>query len=205
MELAGVQRVRDRDLAAGIVLGAGLGLAALFLYLDATYTSTAGATVTVLFGSLFALSDSLIPAVAALGGVALALVLVLQRQLLLSSLSSDLAAARGLPVRAISALYLAAVAVSVALAALTISAILGTALLIGPAATALRLCRRPGQAMLAAAGLGVLATWLGVVLAYDSYSWPPAGRGWPVSFFVVAGVLAFYICAGVVERARGGR
>ena len=27
--------------------------------------------------------------------------------------------------------------------------------------------------------------WLGIVLAYDSYQWPPAGQGWPVSFFVV--------------------
>ena len=34
MELIGIQRPRGRDLATGIVLGAGLGLAALFLYLD---------------------------------------------------------------------------------------------------------------------------------------------------------------------------
>src|SRR5271169_3124122 len=33
MDLIGVQRVRGRDLATGIVLGAALGLSALFLYL----------------------------------------------------------------------------------------------------------------------------------------------------------------------------
>jgi len=30
--------------------------------------------------------------------------------------------------------------------------------------------------------IGVAVTWLGILLAYDSFYWPPAGRGWPVSF-----------------------
>ena len=51
MELIGIQRARGRDLATGIVLGAGFGLAALFLYLGTIYDNTTGATVTVLFGS----------------------------------------------------------------------------------------------------------------------------------------------------------
>ena len=78
--------------------------------------------------------------------------------------------------------------------------ILSTALLIGPAATALRLTRRPWRAMLAAAGLGLAATWIGIVLAYDSYHWPY--RGWPVSFFVVTFVLIAYLVAGVATRRR---
>ena len=53
MELIGVQRRRGRDLATGVVLGSGLGLAALFLYLESTHQSTTGTTVSVLFGSLF--------------------------------------------------------------------------------------------------------------------------------------------------------
>ena len=46
-------RPRGRDLATGIVLGAALGLAALFLYEDTVTSSTTGATVNVLFGSVF--------------------------------------------------------------------------------------------------------------------------------------------------------
>ena len=61
MELIGIQRARGRDLATGIVLGAGFGLAALFLYLGTTSQSTTGATVTILFGSIFAL-DTVDPA-----------------------------------------------------------------------------------------------------------------------------------------------
>ena len=41
------------------------------------------------------------------------------------------------------------------------------------------------------------ATWLGVLLAYDSYYWPPHGQGWPVSFFVVVLILVFYLLAQV--------
>ena len=49
-------RASERDLVTGIVTGAGLGLAALFLYLDVTASSTTGAAVTVMFGSMFAIS-----------------------------------------------------------------------------------------------------------------------------------------------------
>ena len=66
MELIGIQRARGRDLATGIVLGAGFGLAALFLYLGTTSQSTTGATVTILFGSIFALDTSTLPLVAVL-------------------------------------------------------------------------------------------------------------------------------------------
>ena len=131
--------------------------------------------------------------------VATGLVLaVCYRMLLLSSLSSDLAAARGVPVRAIGIAYLVIMAVAVSLAAETIGAILATALLVGPPATALRLTKRPGGALVVAGLIGVAAVWLGIVLAYDSYYWPPAGHGWPVSFFVVALVFLFYLVAGAV-------
>jgi zinc/manganese transport system permease protein len=197
MELIGVQRPRGRDLATGIVLGASLGLAALFLYLLTTQESTTGATVTILFGSLFAIGSSTVPVILALSAVALGLVLVVQRPLLMSSLSPDVAAAHGIPVRLIGAVYLLALAVAVSLAALTIGAILGTALLIGPAASALRLTKRLGAAIVTAGLIGVAATWIGIVLAYDSFYWPPRGHGWPVSFFVVALVLLFYLLSGL--------
>jgi zinc/manganese transport system permease protein len=202
MELIGIQRPRGRDLATGIVLGAGLGLAALLLYLDTIYASTSGATVTILFGSVFAIGSSTLPIVGVLSALAIGLVAAIYRPLLLSSISPEIAAARGLPVRLIGAGFLLALAISVALAAVTIGAILSTALLIGPAAAALRLTRRPGLAIIVAGAIGLVATWLGIVLAYDSYDWPPVGHGWPVSFFVVVAVFVFYALAGVAGRLR---
>jgi zinc/manganese transport system permease protein len=205
MELVGVQRVRGRDLATGVVLGAAIGLAALFLYLDTTQGADGGSTVTILFGSIFAISSTTIPAVVVLAVLAVAMIVLLYRPLLLATVSPEMAAARGIPVRAVGALYLLALALATALAAITIGTILSTALLIGPAATALRLTRRPWRAMLAAAGLGLAATWIGIVLAYDSYHWPPHEHGWPVSFFVVALVFGIYLLSGVVEWLRERR
>ena len=195
MDIIGVQRPRGRDLATGIVRGAALGLAALFLYWDTTHTGVTGATVTILFGSMFTISRSIVPVIALLSVAGLGIVLVLYRPLLLSSISPDLARARGISVRAVGAACLVAIAVAVSLSAMTIGTILSTALLIGPAATALRLTSRPGLAMIWAAVIGVAATWLGVLLAYDSFYWPPARQGWPVSFFVVTLVFLGYVLA----------
>jgi zinc/manganese transport system permease protein len=200
MEWIGIRRPRGRDLATGIVLGAALGLAALFLYLDTTASSTSGATVNVLFGSIFTLPASVVPFIAILSVVAAGIVLGLYRPLLLSSVSSDLATAQGVPVRLVGIGYLVALAVAVSLSAVTIGAILSTALLIGPAATALRITDRTGRAALIAAAIGVAATWLGVLLAYDSYYWFPDRGGWPVSFFVVTLIFLTYI----VSQTRSG-
>ncbi len=207
MELIGIRRPRGRDLATGIVLGAALGLAALFLYWDTTSTSTTGATINVLFGSIFELPSSLVPVIAVFSVVAGGIILVIYRPLLLSSLSPDLAATRGVPVRLVGIGYLVALAVAVSLSAVTIGAILSTALLIGPAATALRLTRRAGLAMAMAAAIGVAAVWLGVLLAYDSYYWRPSHHGGPVSFFVVTLVFVFYLIVNfsVGRSQRRGR
>ena len=204
MDMIGVQRPRGRDLATGIVRGAGLGLGALFLYWDTTHTNTTGATITILFGSMFAISSSLIPVIALFSVITLGIVAANYRPLLLSSIATDLAAVRGVRVRLTGLLCMIAIALAVSLSALTIGAVLSTALLIGPAATGLRLTSRPGLAMTWAALIGLAATWLGVLLAYDSFYWPPARQGWPVSFFVVTLIFAGYLAAPRPGR-RGAR
>jgi zinc/manganese transport system permease protein len=195
-ELANARLVRERDLVVGVVMGAGLGLTALFLYFDVTYSSTTGAAITVMFGSMFSIPASIIPLALAVGMAALTISALFYRPLLLASLSADLAQVQGVRVRMIGLLHLLVLACAVSLAAMTVGAILSTALLIGPAATALRLTRRPGFAIAAAVLLGVAAVWGGILLAYDSYYWTP-GHGWPVSFFIVSLVFVFYLLGGV--------
>ncbi len=204
LELLGLRLPRGRDVATGIVLGAATGLAALFLYLGTTLTSTTGAPVQILFGSLFVVDTSLLPVLIGLSVVCVGLVLVLYRVLLLSSISPEIAAARGIPVRSVGLVYLLVLALTVSLSAVTIGSVLSTALLIGPAATALRLTRHPGVAMAGAAVLAVLAVAVGVVLAYDSVSWPPHGHVWPVSFFIVALVFLAYLGSGLPRLVRAG-
>jgi zinc/manganese transport system permease protein len=199
MELAGLRRVRERDLVTGIVLGAGLGLTALFLYFDVTTQSTTGAAISVMFGSMFAIPASIVPLTLSIGLGALVVVTCIYRPLLLSSLDPDLAAVRGVPVRLIELLHLLVLSFAVTLSAMTIGAILSTALLIGPAAAALRLAKRPGRAILLAVSIGLAATWGGILLAYDSYYWTP-GHGWPVSFFIVTIIFVVYLLSGLVGR-----
>jgi zinc/manganese transport system permease protein len=203
MDLIGVARVRGRDLATGIVLGSAIGLTALFLYLDTSASATTGAAQQILFGSIFTISTPL-PVIIVFSVVAVGAIAVIWRPLLLATVSADIAAARGVPVRLVGLAYMLAMALAVGLSALTIGAILSTALLIGPAATALRLTRRMGRALILACLTGVAATWVGILLAYDSYYWGSAREGLPVSFFIVAVVFAAYLLAGVPARRAAG-
>jgi zinc/manganese transport system permease protein len=202
MDMIGIRRPRGRDLATGIVRGAGLGLAALFLYWQTTSNTTTGATITILFGSIFTIGNGVVPLVAALGLPALLIVAVLYRPLLLSTVSAELAAVRGVGVRLAGLACLVAIALAVSLAAMTVGAILSTALLVGPAAIALRLTSTPGRATVVAALTAVAATWLGIVLAYDSFPWPPSHDGWPVSFFIVALIFVGFVAAQILGRGR---
>lgn len=201
MDLIGVQRVRGRDLATGVVLGAAIGLTALFLYLGTVTAATTGAPQVILFGSIFVITAGTVPAVVILSAAALAVVAAIYRPLQLSTVSPDIAAARGVPVRIVGLLYMLALAVAVGLSSLAVGAILSTALLIGPAAAALRLTRRVGRAIAVACVIGAGSTWLGVLLAYDSYYWGSSRLGLPVSFFIVAVIFAAYLVSGVT----GGR
>jgi zinc/manganese transport system permease protein len=199
MAAGGSRSRRARDIDTGIVVGGALGLAALFLYLDSTYPNTAGAPITILFGSIFTVAPHTLPTVIGLGALSLCAMAALYRMLLLTSLHPDLAAARGTPVRLVGVGYLLLLAIAVSMSAITIGTILSTALLVGPPAAALRLTDRPGRATLIAAAIGVACTWLGILLAYDSASWP--GRhGWPASFLIVLTVFAGYLLARAVGR-----
>jgi zinc/manganese transport system permease protein len=201
MEVIGVQRRRGRDVATGVVLGGALGFAALFLYLGTQQTSTTGASFSILFGSIFVVSPGTVSAILGAGVVTLIAIALLGRRLLLTAISPDLARARGVNVRLTGIVFLMALAVTVSLSAVAIGAVLSTALLIGPAATALRITRSPVRAMAVSAVLGLAATWIGVWLSYESDYWPPYGHGWPVSFFVVALVLIGYLLS-YVRRPR---
>jgi zinc/manganese transport system permease protein len=203
MEVVGIKRVQGRDVATGIIFGLGLGFTALFLYWDSTLKGSSNAAISVLFGSLFVINAAVIPVVLVLSVIACGIVVVIYRWLLVDSLSQDLAAVRRIPVRLTGILFLVALALAVELSALTIGAVLSTALLIGPAAAALRLTKRAGRAALVAIVIGVVSTWAGIVLSYDSYEWFNGERSWPVSFCIVAVVFILYLLSGAVAPLRG--
>jgi zinc/manganese transport system permease protein len=197
MEAVGVDRLRGRDVATGIVLGFATGLAALFLYLDTTKSASTGVSQQILFGSIFTLDPSTIPLVVVMSVITLGVLASIYRPLLLSSISPDLAAARGISVRVIGLLFMLALAVAVGLSSIAVGSLLSTALLIGPAATALRLTRNLRSALIVASVMGVAVTWVGIILAYDSFYWFTSSQGLPVSFFIVALIFLAYLLSGL--------
>jgi zinc/manganese transport system permease protein len=205
MNLIGVDRERRRDLATGIVLATALGLAALFLYLDTTNGAATGATQQLLFGSIFTVDPSTIPLVLVLSALALGIVVSINRPLLISSLSAELTRARGINIRAVSVLFMIAMAVSVGLSSIAVGSILSTALLIGPAATSVRLTESLRASLVLAGVLGVVTTWLGILFAYDSFYWIPSSQGLPVSFFIVSLIFIGYLVSGFPLRRVFGR
>ena len=197
MDLIGVERERRRDLATGIVLGTALGLAALFLYLDTTKGATTGATQQLLFGSIFTVDPSTVPLVLGLSALGLAIVVLINRPLLLSSLSAELTRTRGINLRGVGVLFMIAMAVSVGLSSIAVGSILSTALLIGPAAASMRLTKSLHASLMVAGVLGVATTWLGILFAYDSFYWVPSSQGLPVSFFIVSLIFIAYLMSGL--------
>ncbi len=79
MEAIGTRRLEGRDVATGIVFGAGMGLTALFLTLDTLIGGSSNAAISVLFGSLFSLDSALVPVIVALGVVTLAIMTAIWR------------------------------------------------------------------------------------------------------------------------------
>ncbi|WP_234124099.1 metal ABC transporter permease [Clostridium hydrogenum] len=193
-------KAKERDLATGVILAIALGIQTLFLYLDTHFTGKASAPMMILFGSIFVVDLSSIYIVILLTAVTVILICVFYRQLLLSSLDLEIAKIRGVNVRLIRIIFVILLAVVVEEGALITGSLLSSALLIGPAAAAMRITHRMNAAMLLSAIIGVAAVWLGVILSYDSFYWPPEGKGWAVSFFITILVILFYIISRIKEQ-----
>ena len=200
LEILQPQRAAGRDEAAGILLGAGLGLTALLLHFCLTAHGASGAAQAVMFGAMFSTPPGVAIWSCVLAGVCLLVLACIARPLLLASLDAELARVAGVLPRVMGLVFLLLLALAVTLAAMTVGAILATALLIGPAAAGMRLARGPLGGVVVSMALGLAACWGGIGLAYESYGWTP-GRTWPVSFFIVALLLVFYAAAGLRRRA----
>jgi zinc/manganese transport system permease protein len=192
MHAIGVQRMRDRDVATGVVLGAGMGLTSLFLTLARRSHPAGNASMAVLFGSLFSVDSSIIPAVIVLSALCVFMLSMIWRPALFSVSSPELAYARGLPIGVVDASFMVVLGIAVALGAISVGAVLSTALLVGPAACGLRVAQSPRAAVIISCVLGLSCTWGGIILSYESYNWL-GGKATSPSFCIVALILICYL------------
>lgn len=169
------ERLRGRDVAIGIILSLALGLGVLFLYF---YNAHATRATAILFGNVLGVDRQTVLALLGLSAVSLGALAFISRPLLFATLAPELAAAKGVSLRLVSMLFLAIVAIAVAEAAQVVGVLLVFALMVAPAATALRLSARLGWGIALAIGLALAETWAGIALAYYT--------DWPTSFWIVA-------------------
>jgi len=193
------ERAQERDVATGLVLSLALGIGALFLHLQTRYANGQSA---LLFGSVFEIDPALLHVLATVGALAIAALAVLYRPLLFSSVAPQTARTAGVPVRALDFAFLIVMAVAVAETAQIVGVLISTALLVGPAATAMALVRDPLRGIAGAMLIAIAEVWLSIALAYASFDWSGGSRSWPVSFFVAALALAVYLAARAFRKRR---
>jgi zinc/manganese transport system permease protein len=188
-------RAQSEDTAIGVAFMFILGVGVFFLT-RFSMSSGAGAGIQAartLFGSIFGLAAGEARLAAVIAAAVAAAALALARPLLFSSLTPEVAAARGVPTRALGVAFLALVGVVAAEATQAVGALLLLGLLAAPAAAAHRLARGPLAGMALAGALAVAATWAGLALAYALPWLPP-------STAIVAVAVALYLCSALVTR-----
>ncbi|RBP16783.1 zinc/manganese transport system permease protein [Roseiarcus fermentans] len=169
------EKLAERDVAIGMMLSLALGLGLLFLHF---YTAAATQAAALLFGNVLGVDSSALLALVALAAVSLGALVSIGRPLVFASLQPELAEARGVPLRFVSAAFLAIVAVTVAECAQIVGVLLVFTLMVGPAAAAMNLTRRLWLGIAASAALALAEAWGGLTLAYNT--------DWPTSFWITA-------------------
>ena len=176
------KRIYGRDVVIGIVLAWMLGLGVLFLSLYSGYATEAYA---LLFGEILGISQTDVVVTLVAGVVTLAAIAIMFRPLLFASVDSDVAEARGVPVRLLSILFMVVLAISVSEAVQVVGVLLIFALLVTPPAIAERLTASPGKAIALSVLLALLFTWVGL---FVSFYLP-----YPVSFFITTLAFVTYL------------
>jgi zinc/manganese transport system permease protein len=183
------RRVTDREMATGTILALATALGVLFASLASANAST---TTSVLFGNLLAISDDQLVVFTAFTVAVVGTLAVLARPLVFASVDPEVAEARGVPVRALGLAFVVLLALTITMAVQVVGTLLLFALVVTPAATALRLTARPLAVAALAVALALGSVWGGLVLS--------AMVNLPPSFFIVSlavlAWLAVLACTG---------
>jgi zinc/manganese transport system permease protein len=185
-------RGRERDSAIGAVLAVGLGFGVLFITLYQGYATEA---LNLLFGSIVSVSDAQLRTLVIVAAIVLAALAVLYRPLFFSSVDPEIAAARGVPIRALSVAIFLLLALTTAEAIQIVGVLLVLTLVITPAAAAQQLTGRPWLALVLSVAIALVSTEAGILLSLET--------PWPTSFFIATISFAAYVGARFVAWSRG--
>ncbi len=194
-------RSRADDVTIGIVFAWILGLGVFFLALFSSGSGGGNGLLgaRTLFGSIYGLSAADARLATVIGAAIIIALLASARPLLFASVDPAVAAARGVPVRALGLLLLALLGATTAEATQAIGALLLLGLIATPAGAALRITANPYHGLALSGALAVLCTWIGLALSSVIASLPPSSAIIAVSSAVY--LLAFLLTG---DRRRSG-
>ncbi len=191
--LSSARRISWSDQSAGIGAVQALALAAGFLFVS-LYGGVLGDLDNLLFGGLLGVSDGEVLLLVTVAAATVAALAALGRPLLFASVDADVAAARGVPVRAVSLAFLLLLGLAVAATSQITGVLLVFALLVAPAASAQALTARPLASLALTVALGLLVVWLGLGIAYFSV--------YPAGFFVTTVAFSIYVLCRALAQVR---
>jgi zinc/manganese transport system permease protein len=188
-------KARDRNSIIGVLMPFGLGLGILFL---ALYPGRSANKFGLLTGQIISVDIPQLGLLVTLSVVVLVSLLVVWRPLTFDSLDADVAAARGVPSRALSLGFMVLLGLTVAVSVQIIGSLLVLALLVTPAAAALRVSSSPLAVPLLSMLFGLVSAVGGILLAL--------GGSLPISPYITTiSFLIYVVCRIVGARRAGGR
>jgi zinc/manganese transport system permease protein len=161
--------------SAGIGTVQAFALACGFLFVS-LYRGFLTGMNNLLFGTVTGITDGQVLVLLIAGAGCLAVLAVLGRPLLFSTIDTEVARARGVPVRLVSIAFLVLLGVAAAGTSQVTGSLLVFALLVAPAAAATRLTARPVAGLAVSTALALLITWIGEAIAFFS--------PYPIGFWV---------------------
>jgi zinc/manganese transport system permease protein len=190
--ISGLGRRGRQDVATALTLTFMLGLGALFLSVGSEYASQ---VYSLLFGEVLGISTTELVPTAVLALICIAAIAFLYRPLMLSSVLSDVAEARGVSRVRMELLFLLVVALATTMTVPVVGTLLIFSLMIGAPAAARSFTDRPLVAMALSVAIALAAVWTAIAMSYET--------NYPVGFFVGA-VSAFCYAAGRAWTALRG-
>jgi len=173
LAIAALGRRTRNDVATALVLVGMLAVGAAFLSQSTSYEPE---VFSLLFGQILGVGTNQLLPVAVVGLGSCLIVIALARPLLLSSLTPDIARARGLRTDGLNVVFLLIVAAVTTIAVPVVGTLLMFTLMIGPPAAARGFTKRPVVALCLSALIAVVVLWAAIASAY--------AMNWPVGFFV---------------------
>ncbi|WP_285035133.1 metal ABC transporter permease [Plantibacter sp. ME-Dv--P-095] len=186
-------KARDRNSIIGVLMPFGLGLGILFL---ALYPGRSANKFGLLTGQIVSVDDPQLGLLIVISIVVLVALLVLWRPLSFDSLDPDVAAARGVPSRFVSLAFMVLLGLTVAVSVQIIGALLVLALLVTPAAAALRVSSSPLLVPLLSMLFGFVSAVGGILLAI--------GGSLPISPYITTISFLIYLVCRILG-SRGSR